>query len=118
MIKMWNYQAIKNLSPYAEFGLRGDDLSTLEWYDDGSVVPHPSNDEIEAEAARLEAEYPLLQTKDEAKTKIAKTDWAVLPDVGLANVSDFVAYRDTLRALIKNPVADPVWPVEPEPVWQ
>ena len=53
----------------------------------------------------------------QAKTLIAATDWAVLPDVGLANVSDFTAYRATLRQLILNPVADPVWPTEPTPVW-
>lgn len=56
-------------------------------------------------------------TKDEAKKRIAITDWSVLPDVGLANVAAFEAYRAALRELIKNPVADPVWPIEPEPVW-
>ena len=53
----------------------------------------------------------------QAKYLIAQADWSVLPDVGLANVSDFTAYRATLRHLILNPVADPVWPTEPTPVW-
>jgi hypothetical protein len=55
--------------------------------------------------------------KVEAKKRIATTDWAVLSDVGLANQSAFVAYRAELRALITNPVAEPTWPVEPEPIW-
>lgn len=55
--------------------------------------------------------------KLEAKAKIAKTDWAVLPDVGLVNQADFIAYRAALRELIINPVADPVWPTEPTPDW-
>jgi len=56
-------------------------------------------------------------TKTEAKKRIATTDWSVLPDVGISNTAEFEAYRAALRELIKNPVADPVWPTEPEPVW-
>jgi hypothetical protein len=55
--------------------------------------------------------------KEEAKKRIATTDWAVLPDVGLANVAAFETYRAALRELIKNPVAEPVWPTEPTPIW-
>jgi hypothetical protein len=54
--------------------------------------------------------------KSIAKEKIALTDWAVLPDVNLQNKAEFEAYRATLRDLIFNPVADPVWPVEPTPI--
>lgn len=118
MITLWNYLAIKNLSPYAEFGLRGDNLDTLEWYDDPSVVPQPSRAEIEAEAARLQAQQPLNNCKDEAKKRIAATDWSVLADVGIANVDEYVAYREALRNLIKDPVIDPVWPTEPQPIWK
>ena len=57
------------------------------------------------------------RTKAEAKKRIAATDWSVLPDVGLANVAAFETYRATLRELIKNPVAEPVWPTEPDPIW-
>ena len=55
--------------------------------------------------------------KKEAQKRIAATDWSVLPDVGLANVAAFETYRAALRELIKNPVADPVWPTEPQPIW-
>lgn len=61
--------------------------------------------------------FPPELTKSIAKEKIAATDWAVLPDVGLANVTAFETYRAALRELIKNPVADPVWPTEPQPIW-
>ena len=61
--------------------------------------------------------YKLYQCKEEAKKRIATTDWAVLPDVGLANVAAFETYRAALRELIKNPVAEPTWPTEPEPIW-
>jgi hypothetical protein len=63
------------------------------------------------------AKEPLDQCKEEAKKRIATTDWAVLPDVGLSNVAAFQTYRAALRELIKNPVAEPTWPTEPEPIW-
>jgi len=59
----------------------------------------------------------LYQCKEEAKKRIAACDWSVLPDVGLANVAAFQTYRAALRELIKNPVAEPTWPTEPEPIW-
>ena len=54
-----------------------------------------------------------IDTSEKAKTLIQKTDWAVLPDVGLTNQSDFIEYRKTLRNYIINPVADPEWPAQP-----
>jgi len=51
------YEAIKSLQPYAEFGIYDNDYSTLEWYDDPTVVPIPTKEEVEAEDARLRAEY-------------------------------------------------------------
>lgn len=53
----------------------------------------------------------------EAKTRLAATDWSVLPDVVVQNKLEFETYRSTVRALMLNPVASPVWPVEPQPVW-
>ncbi len=56
--------------------------------------------------------------KAKAKQLIAATDWAALPDVGLKNAAEFVTYRGILRGLIITPVADPVWPTEPTPIWE
>lgn len=56
------------------------------------------------------------ENKKEAQRRIALTDWSVLPDVNLQNKAEFETYRATLRDLIFNPVADPVWPVEPTPI--
>ena len=72
---------------------------------------------VDAEYARQITQYPLDQCKEEAKKRIAACDWSVLPDVGLANVAAFETYRAALRELIKNPVAEPVWPTEPTPIW-
>ena len=108
-------KALLALRPGSPWTLDGDDYSGLTWLDDKTV--QPTEEEVNAEIARQEQQAPLDDCKAKAKELIAATDWAVLPDVGLANVSDFTAYRATLRQLILNPVANPVWPTEPTPVW-
>ena len=55
--------------------------------------------------------------KEKAKALLAQTDWAVLPDVGLANQDAFIFYRLNLRNLVKNPVADPVFEDVPQAIW-
>lgn len=107
--------AIASLRPGAKWVMVDCEYAKLEWLDE--VQTKPTEDEVNAELARLEQQAPLDSCKSKAKELIAATDWAVLPDVGLANVSEFTAYRATLRNLIINPVADPVWPTEPQPVW-
>jgi len=55
--------------------------------------------------------------KSKAKDLIANCDWSVLPDVNLQNKSEFENYRSRLRKLIINPVENPVFPIEPDPIW-
>ena len=107
--------ALQSLRSGAEWVLRGNEYAGLEWLD--TKQSQPTEAEVDAEIARLTAEQPLKDCKAKAKRLIAACDWSVLPDVGLANKADFEAYRATLRGLIVNPVADPVWPTEPEAVW-
>ena len=107
--------AILSLRPSAQWTLDGDAYAGLTWLDETQTKP--TEEEINAEIARQEQQAPLDACKAKAKELIAATDWAVLPDVGLANVSDFTVYRATLRQLILNPVAKAVFPTEPTPVW-
>ena len=72
---------------------------------------------VDVKCAELAAQATLQWCKTEAKKRIAATDWALLFDAGLANQSAFVTYRAELRALITNPVAEPTWPTEPQPIW-
>lgn len=55
--------------------------------------------------------------KHEAKKRIADSDWSVLPDVNITNKSEFENYRTQLRNLIINPVENPIFPTEPNPIW-
>ena len=109
-------QAIRSLAPTAEWTMTDiTNYSTLQWF--SPEVTKPTESQAQAEIARLEAEEPLKNCKAEAKRRIAESDWSVLPDVGISNVAQFETYRAALRELIKNPVANPSFPTEPEPVW-
>ena len=107
--------AIKNLRPFANWTILGENYADITWLDE--VQTKPTEEEVNAEIARLTQQQPLDDCKAKAKQLIAATDWSVLPDVGLQNKTEFEAYRSQLRALIINPVADPVFPTEPTPVW-
>ena len=63
------------------------------------------------------SEFKKQNCKDQAKQLIASSDWSVLPDVNITNKSEFETYRTQLRNLIINPVEDPIFPVEPNPIW-
>jgi hypothetical protein len=55
--------------------------------------------------------------ESKAKQLISNCDWSVLPDVNLQNKSDFENYRSILRNFILNPIEDPIFPIEPKPIW-
>lgn len=107
--------AIASLRPNSKWEIRGDNYEDLNWLD--TEQSKPTENEIQDEITRLTLLEPFNNCKAQAKLLISATDWAVLPDVGLQNKADFETYRATLRALILNPVADPVFPTEPTPVW-
>ena len=107
--------ALQVLTPGAQWVLRGNEYAGLEWLD--QVQQKPTEQEVNDEIARLEAQAPFDACKAEAKQRLADTDWSVLPDVVVKNKLEFETYRSQIRALVLNPVADPVWPTEPQPVW-
>jgi hypothetical protein len=72
---------------------------------------------VNTKYAELVEQAQINLCKDTAKQRIAASDWSVLPDVGISNTAEFETYRAALRELIKNPVAEPTWPTEPEPIW-
>lgn len=108
-------EAIQALCPGAEWNMRGDTYDGLEWLD--TKQPKPTEEEVFIEIARLSDNAPLEECKAKAKGLIAASDWAVLPDVDILNRVDFENYRNELRTMIRNPIRNPVWPIEPQPVW-
>jgi len=55
MKKITIHQAIDSLLPGAEFSIRDDDYNTIDWWDE--VYQQPTEEEVEAEIARLQTEY-------------------------------------------------------------
>lgn len=108
--------ALQVLAPTAEWTITDiTKYSSLVWH--STDITKPTQEALDSEVSRQISAEPLEKCKAEAKKRIASSDWSVLPDVGISNVSDFEAYRAALRELIKNPVVDPVFPNEPQPVW-
>ena len=106
--------AMQNLVPNCSFAWNGEEWEGLDWLDER---PCPTKEEWEVEKDRLIAYQPKQQCKDKAKQLIASSDWSVLPDVNLQNKSEFKNYRSELRNFILNPVEDPIYPIEPQPIW-
>lgn len=73
--------------------------------------------EVQYDLAAVEVQAKKDACKAKAKFLLAASDWSSLSDVGLANQSEFVAYRSVLRGYVINPVENPTFPTEPQPVW-
>lgn len=103
-------QAILSLCPGAQFVTRGGIIS--EWH--SPDITQPTEAEIQAEIARLEAEQPWKELRQERNRLIAETDYLALSDSTLS--AEMAAYRQALRDLPANTTdpANPVWPVKPE----
>lgn len=111
----YNSEALRSLIPNCLFAWTGLEWDGLEWLDDR---PKPTKEAWETEKAKLIAYQPKQNCKNTAKQKIKNCDWSVLPDVKISNKSEFENYRAILRNYILNPVEDPSWPQEPDPIWQ
>ena len=86
--------ALQALKPGAEWTLRGDDYTGLEWLDSGQ---QPSKEEVEAKIIELNTAEPMRLLRIERDKKIALTDWRVLPDQSPSD--DWINYRQALRDL-------------------
>ena len=101
-------KALENLRPTAAWVFR---LGELEWLDKNQV--EPTEAEIQAEVARLQAEQPWKELRQERNRLIAETDYLALSDSTLS--AEMAAYRQALRDLPANTTdpANPVWPEKP-----
>ena len=108
--------ALMVLTPNAQWSIQDEkDYSSLVWL--STDIEKPTQAALDAEVARQVSDKPLKACSDKAKLLLAASDWSVLPDVNISNKADFEAYRAQVRALVFNPVAEPVFPTEPQPVW-
>ena len=87
--------ALQKLKPEAQWALRGDEYSGLEWLD--SSVTKPTETEINNKIAELDAAEPMKLLRQERDRRIALTDWRAGSDLTLA--SAWSTYRQALRDL-------------------
>lgn len=62
-------------------------------------------------------EQIIAANKSRAESLLLESDWSMLPDVPLANKTEWESYRTALRAIAITPTVDPVWPTKPASVW-
>jgi len=55
--------------------------------------------------------------EEKAKKLLADSDWTQMPDVSLANKTDWDTYRQALRVIATAPTVNPVWPIKPQVIW-
>jgi hypothetical protein len=116
-------QALVALAPDAQFTMTNVlDYNSLEWF--SPEIPVPSQAECDAEIVVLQAQEPLKECKFQASKLLYETDWTTIPDITntannpyLLNQADFIAYRNDVRKLAVNPVANPVFPTVPTAQW-
>tara|TARA_S200000501_G_scaffold136611_1_gene129171 strand:+ start:1446 stop:1808 length:363 start_codon:yes stop_codon:yes gene_type:complete len=87
--------ALQSLKPGAQWALRGDDYSGLEWLDSGQTKP--TETEVINKIASLDAAEPMRLLRLERDKRIALTDWRASSDLTIADA--WKTYRQALRDL-------------------
>ena len=91
--------AISVLKPGADWILRGEEYSGLEWSD--SVQTKPTETEINNKISELDAAEAMRLLREERNVLLAETDWVTARsiDTGVAISNDWKTYRQSLRDL-------------------
>ena len=87
--------ALLLLKPKAQWNLRGDDYTGLEWLD--SKQTQPTETEINSKISELDNAEPMRLLRIERDTRIGLTDWRASSDLTLSNA--WKTYRQELRDL-------------------
>lgn len=112
--------ALQELKPGAEWVLRGNEYSGLEWID--SSQTKPTETEINNKIAALDSAEAMRLLRIERDQRIAKTDWRGNSDLTMSDA--WKTYRQALRDLpaTASPKLDSIneldltsvtWPTEP-----
>ena len=112
--------AILQLKPGADYIIRGDVYSGIEWLD--SVQTKPTETEINNKISELDAAEPMRLLRLERNARIAETDWRASSDLTISDA--WKTYRQALRDLpaTASPSLDSngdldltsvTWPTEP-----
>ena len=103
--------ALQELAPNAEYTTTNGNYASLIWHSDASTKPTEA--EVNAKIAELQAAEPLRLLREERNRLIAETDWWASFD--LTMTSEQIAYRQALRDITDNATSldDVTWPTKP-----
>ena len=112
--------ALQKLKPGAQWVLRGDDYSGLEWLD--SSQTQPTETEVTNKISALDTSEPMRLLRVERDKRLAACDWRASSDLTISNT--WKTYRQALRDLpaSASPTLDSnyeldltsvTWPTEP-----
>ena len=111
--------ALQSLKPGAQWTLRGDNYSGLEWLDGSQTKP--TETEVTNKVAELDAAEPMRLLRIERDARIVQTDWRASTDVTLADA--WKTYRQALRDITTQTpklgsdyeldLTSVTWPTEP-----
>ena len=87
--------ALQSLKPAAQWVLRGNDYSGLEWLD--SSQTKPTETEVNSKISELDNAEAMRLLRIERDARIVKTDWRASSDLTLADA--WKTYRQALRDL-------------------
>ena len=89
-------KALLELVPGTRWVLKGNSYSGLNWLD--TEIDKPSEEQIQAKIAELEAAEPLRLLRIERDNLLTQTDWEVQrnTEMGIDN-TDLINYRIALR---------------------
>ena len=89
--------ALVALRPGAEWNITGNRYGGIEWLDKNQSLP--TEEEINAKIAELEAAEPARQVREIRDRLLAESDWTQSRDVVLLNDTTWKQYRQDLRDL-------------------
>ena len=91
--------ALQSLRPNAQWHMIGTEYSNIHW--DDETQTKPSEEEVNAKIAELEAAEPMKLLREERNRLLAESDWTQLKDIDLDIIREknWKNYRQALRDL-------------------
>jgi hypothetical protein len=93
-------------------------------YTSGDTAYDANGNEVVYDLSAVTIQAQKDACKAQASQLLYSTDWTTIPDVAspennpyLTNQAEFITWRNQIRELAVNPVANPTWPTEPTPAW-
>ena len=101
-MKYTTVDALSRLRPGAEWIVRGDVYSGIEWLDSGQTKP--TETEINNKISELNSAEAMRLLREERNVLLSETDWVTVRsiDTGVAISNDWKTYRQALRDLPAN----------------